>query len=282
MTADSYEAVEAVLSSRLPKRCAIGFEEDVRHLVLHDSTWDSVEIHTNRDSSRILEVKLCVSSAVEDLRKISGALIVIWNNLRYQAFGAESTTWYQDSLHFRFITVPSDEKYCVVGRIFIGGYQYSDLIRIAENKSKRRYPTSPIKIDFTGLELEPNRFDRDERDWQFDESLINSILDECQALKQIAGSSMQDFGRNRQGQDSVVLRLQKLLYLRRDLSLTVENEIEGFRGAVCNLSKSLHFGHRPWDLEAAEIWSLLHQDVQTISSGLSIYLKKNRSSRSLS
>lgn len=105
----------------------LGFKIDANYYFEAHKAFTKTRVSQTQNPACLLDMRGEVAPHVSSLQEISTALIEVWQSLAYNDFQATACHWYQEATVLRFVTVISDNQFCVTGRMAIAGPHYPKL-----------------------------------------------------------------------------------------------------------------------------------------------------------
>jgi hypothetical protein len=107
-----------------------GFEIDTEEF-LGRSFPDPI-IRRTKEPTCVIDARATVGTGLSSLQDVSHELTTVWNAIAYSSFEASAIEWHRNATVLRFVTVISNEAFCVTGRIVVSGGPYDQLVEAFE------------------------------------------------------------------------------------------------------------------------------------------------------
>lgn len=268
------QTVDYILSKNNPE-CADGWLADAEHYFCDHVAWSAASAERTNDPRCLLELKAIVSTSVESLQKLRAIADEIWKELAWSHYQASGHTAYREASVLRFITVVRDDSSCTTGRMIIGGDHYGELVRRAENKSRRALPQIPFEIDLSELDakiLNPDQLAafRHSNDWNEDKLLIPQIIGIIRRIEECMVDEPTFFA-SEVNQDALRFNLDALSRATGALSFG-RTDVAEWRSA---LLKVVHPSTKPWTQEPKLIFALAEEQVPKLLPLIENYRSMN-------
>ncbi|MBX9668542.1 MAG: hypothetical protein K2X93_13035 [Candidatus Obscuribacterales bacterium] len=159
--------------------------------------------------------------------------------------------------------------------MIIGGDHYSELVRRAENKSRRALPQIPFKIDLSELDAkilnpEQSAAVRYSNDWNEDKLLIPQIINIVKRIEECIDDE-KSFLVSEVNQDALRFNLDALSRATGSLSFG-RTDVAEWRSA---LLKVVHPSAKPWTQEPKVIFALAEEQVPKLLPLIETYRSQN-------
>lgn len=268
------QTIDYILS-KSTSGCADGWLADAEHYFCEHVAWTAASANRTNDPRCLLELKAIASSSVESLQNLRAIEEGIWKELAWSHYQASGHTAYREASVLRFVTVVRDDSSCTTGRMIIGGDHYSELVRRAENKSRRALPQLPFEIDLSELDskiLSPDQLlaVRRSNDWNEDELLIPQIIGIIKRIEECIFDEA-TFLASEVNQDALRFNLDALSRATGSLSFG-RTDVAEWRSA---LLKVVHPSTKPWTQEPKVIFALAEEQVPKLLPLIENYRSMN-------
>ena len=106
----------------------VGMLIDAEHYLTEHKNFSSASVKTTQDPACLLTADVIIADDTSTLQGVYQALLDVWASISYTNFQASSVFMCKDATILRFVTVISNDAFCVTGRFKAFGPKYSRLV----------------------------------------------------------------------------------------------------------------------------------------------------------
>lgn len=132
------------ISSPIQGGSLLGFRADLVEFLGRQPEFTNVEL-SPADQTTQLSVTISLTTEAESIQQVSFALAEAWVALAYHSIQATSTTWYQEAMEFRFVTLPASGTYFAAGTLVVGGPRYREIASQYRSRTGEFLPKAPLQ-----------------------------------------------------------------------------------------------------------------------------------------
>ena len=134
------EGVIEDITNRIPPSDGdnlLGFEIDCDNYFNEDDLISAKIIKTG-DVKNMLRIELTINEGFASIQNLSHKISEMYQMIEYSNFSLHGLKWLSKELNFRFITIISNDQFCVSGTIIVKGEFYEKLYK----QFKKDFPGS--------------------------------------------------------------------------------------------------------------------------------------------
>ena len=106
---------------------------DADHYLTEHMNFSNATVKTTQDPACLLTADVVITDDTSTLQEVYQALLDVWASIGYTNFQASSVFMCKDATILRFVTVISNDSFCVTGRFKAFGPKYPQLVAEFEN-----------------------------------------------------------------------------------------------------------------------------------------------------